>query len=699
MEPQGNRPDFSRTLHVGNSLIGARWEFITLRETKSRSWLVDPETQELPFGKSREGSEIFHFLLPVAEMVAVKAKDVKSLAPAALDQARKWARDCKKPYTEDEYEVLQSLSDAIEELWLQVAAARKSWRKSYEAILHQVYGQLPAEDHTESPTHWQSEAYNRLWLVMDYWCSLWFWPIEELDTLPTRMEFLEEISLILTGHMGEMPGTADWIREIELEDVQRDSVRTLLDRPGDYIHLSDLAEAMPDRHPIMQKVRAREHFFHWQLAFADIFIQQQGFDLVVGNPPWVKMDWTDKFALAQYEPRIILRKMRANQIAILKSEILDTSERQSEFLVWNRHDTGAASYCQYPGNYTVLQGIQPNTYKIFLARAFRLVGSLGAIGFIHPVEHLNDPKGQELRKSCYSRLAWLFQIDNERSQYLFSDIHHNTKFAIGIYKARAKELRFGLIANLYAPDTIEECLQHDGAGPVPGMKDEYGKWQLRGHNSRIIEMNENSLEQLGGILDPGVPAREARLPLLHSRELADALIKMMKVPKRLRDLRGVYVQDAMWHETADQQGPDQVFKRETAFQDHPLDMILTGPIFSLANPWAKCPRSQCRNSSDYDAIDLTAIPDDYLPRVNYTPIMSMADYRCKARTLPWDSTTRHLDVPRILIRAYVGAAMRTDTTKCDHRQGILPRERGRIPCLQRSSCSDQGWDPLELLAL
>ena len=112
---------------------------------------------------------------------------------------------------------------------------------------------------------------------------------------------------------------------------------------------------------------------------------------------------------------------------------------------------------------------------------------------------------------------------------------------------------------------------------------------------------------------------EVRLPLLHSQALADSLVKITRVPDRLGDLEGSVLQDMMWNETTDRKPPDPVFQRRTDFYADPREMILQGPIFGLSNPWAKCPRPNCRSSNDNDVIDLTVIPDDYLPRVNYTP--------------------------------------------------------------------------------
>ena len=685
MEPEGFRPDFHRTLHIGNSLLGAGCKVVPFGKSKSRIRMRPEAAHAVPgIARDRKSNEFYHFLVPVADMVQIKGRDVNNLLPEAMAQARAWGRAMNQPYSIAEYEVLQGLSLVIDFLWVTVCEKRRAWRAAYEATLPPVYGQPPAADTFQFPADWHCEEYERLRMAMDYWCSLWFWPLEQLEALPSREQFLEEMNLILTGTSADLTGTVDWIRQTELEDIRESSLRMLLDRPGDHIDLSGLAEAMPTRYPIVKEVAAQERFFHWDLELADILLQDKGFDLIVGNPPWVKLDWIKKNALAQYDPQIITRHLRAVEIDRRMPVILNTAEKKSAFLERYRHAIGTATFCQHSWNYPALSGIQPNTYKSFLARAFQLTGELGAIGFVHPLDHLNDPKGRTFREVCYRRQAWLFQFANERSRYMFTDIHNNTTFAIGIYKGLEEDPHFEVIANLYAPETIEECLSHDRAGPIPGIKDEEGNWQLRGHRSRVIEVNEYSLGRLGAILDPEVLPDQVRLPMLHSQELADALIKMTQVPHRLGDLQGEYVQDRMWDETNDGKPPDAVFHRETGFYNSPSDMILSGPIFSLGNPLAKCPRPQCRHNRDYEAIDLTAIPDDYLPRVNYTPVIPKDEYRNRTRSISWDQNAKHLDYERIVIREYVGSSSER-TMQC----AILPKGLGHVNVAQSLSFKDR----------
>ena len=55
----------------------------------------------------------------------------------------------------------------------------------------------------------------------------------------------------------------------------------------------------PDRSPTAspgcsppKQIADQQGFFHWELTFAQAFAKG-GFDLQVGNPPWVRPDWDE----------------------------------------------------------------------------------------------------------------------------------------------------------------------------------------------------------------------------------------------------------------------------------------------------------------------------------------------------------------------------------------------------------------------
>ncbi len=659
METGGFLPELQHTLQIGNSLIGSRREAVTFvpRTRRGRTEYHPPDARprRLSFAERRADDAIYHFLLPVPEMLEVKlARGMDWLLPPETNvQSRTWRKQAAQAWDEREMGVLRRLSATIDELWRETAEEKALWRELYEEALPDVL-EKSSGAHAEPMEAFQSEAHDRLQLAMDYWCSLWFWPLDALEHLPARGQFLEDLSLILTGHWGAEPtGLSDLFRVDELEETERQAERTLLERQIRRIPFAELDVVLGQRYRVVQEIAARERFFHWELAFADIFAEAGGFDLIVGNPPWTTLDWKDSEFLAQYEPQIIVRKWSADQVTRQKRDILDTDDKRKSWVATFRAATGQTAFFRHPWQYAELAG-RPNTYKAFLLQGFRLVKAQGMVGFVHPVDHLKDPKGRALRRACYQRQIWLLQFANAR--FVFADIADRATFAVGLYGGQARAPRFRLMANLFAPRTVTESLLHDGAGPVPGIKDDNNQWDMRGHRSRIINLDAQALQRLGSVLDPGVPAEAVRLPLLHSQELVDSLVKMTRVPNRLGDLEGSVLQDMMWNETTDRKPPDPVFQRRTDFYADPREMILQGPNFGLSTPWAKCPRAHCRSKGDYDVIDLTIIPDDYLPRVNYTPVISWETYRNKVRQVPWDAATRHLDCFRLFLRGYVGAA-------------------------------------------
>ena len=72
---------------------------------------------------------------------------------------------------------------------------------------------------------------------------------------------------------------------------------------------------------------------------------------------------------------------------------------------------------------------------------------------------------------------------------------------------------------------------------------------------------------------------------------------------------------------------DGTIRRETPFPEDARDLILSGPHFFVGNPLNKTPRAQCTKHSDYDVLDLTTPPDNYLPRTNYVPVCAQGNTR------------------------------------------------------------------------
>lgn len=260
----------------------------------------------------------------------------------------------------------------------------------------------------------------------------------------------------------------------------------------------------------------------------------------------------------------------------------------------------------------------------------------GVAGFLHPEGIYDDPKGGLFRAAVYPRLREHFQFANEL--ILFADVDHHTKFSINIYGPAHEPPSFTQLANLFLPQTVDACYNHDGKGSTPGIKDEGDKgrsnWNTNGHRDRLISVGTHQLALFAQLYDEaGTPPLQARLPALHARQLISVLEKFAAQPRRLGDLKGEYLSLEMWHETNQQK--DGTIRRDTQFPADAGQWVLSGPHFFVGTPFYKTPRAVCTANSHYDCLDLTHLPDDYLPRTNYVPDCSPAEYADRTPRVPW----------------------------------------------------------------
>lgn len=680
-------PWFGMQLVAGNSLIGARRQVFpasrVIKQERGQPSFLDlvpdrrPLKVEQPGDKLTSG-DIFHFLLPDSGMADYTDKVVKQLAPAEMEHIKKWRKKFIQPFDDGEVTTLVRYSQAIEKLWRKHVEQQQRIRERTSDIVP-VFGQ----EETMKPTAWtstqdkdkilqqellsenvrNSSPYRRLKLVMDYWCALWFWPIEKAHLLPTRDEFLMDLSLIIEGDVYEPQAQAGSQLMMFAETAPKEEQLKLVDEFG-FVDVSRLCREVP-RLKLVAELAQQFRFHHWELEFADLFAGRGGFDLLVGNPPWIRLEWNESGIIGDNEPLFILRSLPSTSLAQIRQETIQRKTLLNEYLTEYVESTAAQNFVLSRQNFSVLAGTQSNLYKCFLPQAWMFSSLIGVAGFLHPEGVFDDPNGGILREQLFRRLRYHFQFQNERK--LFADIGNREKFSLNIYgcgpAATPKQ-----ISNIFHPITVDECFESDGAGICGGIKTDDDEWNLRGHSERIIELDTSALELFARLYDaPGTPATQARLPVVHSRSIVSVLRKLGSHPARLGDLNGAFFCTDIWDETGRQK--DGTIKRNTQFCSVAKEWILSGPHCFVANAFHQTPDAICVTHRAYEKIDIGEIPDDYLPRTNYMPACDAVTYRNRVPCVTWDDEKPVTEFVRVAHREMLSQSGERTFIAC-----IIPKD-------------------------
>lgn len=641
--PNGFVPWFGTQLVNGNSLIGARrqcYRVSSLQATSKGLRWYEKAPERVPLGTERKrgklSTQIYHFLLGDPGMCSYTDKVIKQLEPAKIKFLNTWNKAFTAPYCDDDIETLKKLSKTIDKLWKdQISLRQQLKQQTHDSLSVFKFNDDEPDSHTSIRTKdqmlrtmYRSEnaknagAYARLKFAMDYWCALWFWPIDKADLLPSRSEFLNDMYMILVGLYST---NSDSQQLSMLEDADEEDTDILLQ-----VNLDELCALLP-RLRLARTIAQQNHFMHWELEFADVFAERGGFDLMIGNPPWIKIEWNEQGVLADANPMFAVKKLTAAQTTHERQTALENAHTHSMYFAEYEMLSGEQNFLNAVQNYPALKGQQTNLFKCFLPLSWEKTNESGIAAFVHPEGVYDDPKGGALREMLYPRLRYHFQFANERK--LFPEVDHHTQFSLNVYGGPLM-VSFDTISNLYDAKSIVECYQGEASAPIPGIKDANGDWNIAGHPDRIIHVTQRELEVFAKLFDGNDKWQQARLPVLHVRSLIGALSCIASQTQYISDIKTEIFGSEMWHETNAQK--DGTMVRNVHFPESLTDMIISGPHIAVANPCFKTSRSICRLNSDYDNIDLTSISDSYLQRCNYQPYCAPEEYEERAPLTPWN---------------------------------------------------------------
>ncbi|MDG4839852.1 class I SAM-dependent DNA methyltransferase [Micromonospora sp. WMMD967] len=535
--------------------------------------------------------------------------------------------------------------------------------------------------------------YWRLKTLMDVWCALWFWPLDKVGLLdgsdpayptapvqvshikdepayeePVVYEVADLLGNVLPQQM-KMPTKAtgtrrmtvaeqlrqqvplsnldDWLTFAEAligrsdvdENTERFYGRTLtslseisdFERKLDGVIGVDSPWTLTDRFPWLlaaDQTAGQQGFFHWELNFAQAFARG-GFDLQVGNPPWVRPRWEPDAVLAEIEPWFkLVDRASIEQWRRRAKGLFAVPEVSTYFLREFSDSCGTVAFLGSAAAYPLLAGTQPDLYRAMMCQVWCHSNTKGASGLIHPDTHLGGVKEGRLRAASYARLRVHGSFVNG-ANWAFDDAVRSLEFGVHIY-GTPQRVSFKHLSRLYSASTLAMSISHNGDGEPPRLKYR-GRWDVRPHRSRVLDVNTELLSEwrlLRGEVD--APLEQVQLLYPITTHEAGAVSALARFDCRL-GASSLQISRGYDESTARRDG---LIRWDQTLPDRIEQVVLQGPHFSIAQPVAKQPRIPCRNNRDWDSLNLESLPLDFVPVTNY--VMTEGEVSSRSGQDSWD---------------------------------------------------------------
>jgi len=616
MYPGLKAPWFGLRLRRGNSLVGCRRATWNASQLKDKVWAKDKAADAVPptdrpLSDRLGPDEIHHFLLPGHGWGAVAGrKEAKELAPEQAKSLGEWRKAILKAPSAKDADRLTALAAGVEHLWEEATDLldRLDQRMRRPLGLYGTDGDggAPADDRraAEKILNNPEAALGRLRLVMDAWVGLWFWSLDGEVTPPTWDEWISTLERVIGPEPTEPTGQLDLFADlaaIEAAEAQRASGRV------------SVAQLLDGTCPWLTNAVAkarREGAWHWPLEFSPLF-RTGGFDLQVGNPPWVRPTWQGDQVLGEIDPLMALLDETDPRLSSRRDTLATVLGPDSVFGIELTRNIGLVEWLGSRQIFPDLLDLKSNLYLFFMTHCWIAAHDKGVVGLIHQEIHLSTPGAIEFKRAYYERIKLHAHFRNEL--LLFEDVKNNTTFSINIYCSRG-EIAFRQFAWLFHPSTLDGSIDHNGSGKPPGPKTPDGKWDIRPHADRGIAIDSDGLERFAHLIEPNPQIG------VFGRLLLPFLRQEMDVIACLSELKSRLAQASFDFDHGIQPGAgvsSGLLERTQTSRPLADGLVLMAGHISVGDLLSQQPHAPFRNARDYVSIDVESLTAATPIRSNY----------------------------------------------------------------------------------
>src|SRR5256885_14169424 len=151
----------------------------------------------------------------------------------------------------------------------------------------------------------------------------------------------------------------------------------------------DPQSAAPKLVAEVQAIAKQFHFFHWHLAFPEVFAKG-GFDCVLGNPPWERVKIQEKEWFAERSPEIANAPNAAMRKQLIDALKASDPTLYQQFLDDSRKAEGESHLLRNSGCYPLCGRGDINLYAVFAERIRGLLAQKGSAGCVLPTGIATD---------------------------------------------------------------------------------------------------------------------------------------------------------------------------------------------------------------------------------------------------------------------------------------------------------------------
>ena len=197
-------------------------------------------------------------------------------------------------------------------------------------------------------------------------------------------------------------------------------------------HLADFAKGAELPDGLMKDalyLADQYSFFHWHLAFPEVF-KHEGFDVILGNPPWERVKLQEKEWFAERRPDIADAPNAAARKQLIKSLAMDAPALYAAFSSALRQAEGESHLIRNGNIYPLCGRGDINLYAIFAERAKGLAGTKGRVGLILPSGIATDDTTKLFFQQIVETRSLVSVYHFENEEKLFAQVHHAFRFVL-----------------------------------------------------------------------------------------------------------------------------------------------------------------------------------------------------------------------------------------------------------------------------